>query len=529
MATTANSDHMSFSASSRVSVALRNPDLWLVFFITLAAAVLRLHMLATKSLWIDEAASVSFARMGMLPFLKLLWAYQGNMALYYFLLRFWIHLGDSEFLIRSLSALLGIASVSMLYLLGKRLFERKTALVGATLLAVHSFHIHYSQEARAYSLLPLLLIVAAYFLVRALQAPERKLFWGSYAVSAALAVYAHIFAVLVLAAHAVAVATRRPFTVRARTLAATVAVFGFLISPMAAFVVLQHGNQIDWVARLSWPDVLQSLELLTGSGGPALLLIYLGLCAAAFLDPEQSRRRTGNFALVLTLTWLALPPLVLIAGSLLKPLLVPRYLVMCVPALALLAARGINNLAVLLGRGRWPVPMAASLILVVALSLWGTERYFRSFPAQDDDWRTAVRYILEHERTGDGAIFYIPNVYSYRYYEHRAVEAGGKPAPEVLYPLPRFHLLSQGEVEQVTANRTRVWLVLHVESTNPKMVQVIESGLEKDFQPIEKRVFPGGDAITVILYAHDARFPGHVDRSAALQLSGRSARCQQCK
>ena len=52
------------------------------------------------------------------------------------------------------------------------------------------------------------------------------------------------------------------------------------------------------------------------------------------------------------------------------------------------------------------------------------------------EWRSAVGYILHHEQVGDGAIFYIPNVYSYRYYAHRALEAGGKPAPEVLYPPP---------------------------------------------------------------------------------------------
>ena len=64
--------------------------------ITMVGAVLRLHWLAVRSLWIDEAASVQFAVLPMRAFLRTLWGYQGNMALYYVLLRGWIHLGDAN-------------------------------------------------------------------------------------------------------------------------------------------------------------------------------------------------------------------------------------------------------------------------------------------------------------------------------------------------------------------------------------------------------------------------------------------------
>ena len=63
---------------------------------TIVGAALRLHQLSVKSFWIDEGASVSFATMPSASFLKTLWNYQGNMTLYYFLLRAWIHLGDGE-------------------------------------------------------------------------------------------------------------------------------------------------------------------------------------------------------------------------------------------------------------------------------------------------------------------------------------------------------------------------------------------------------------------------------------------------
>src|SRR5579862_6322615 len=136
---------------------------------TLLGALVRLHLLAAPSLWIDEGASVTFAALPWRPFVKVLWGYQGNMAFYYSLMHEWIHLGDSEFVVRSLSVLFGILAIPAIYILGARLFDRRTGLIAAVLLSVHSFHIHWSQEARAYSLTVLLLILTTYALTVALE------------------------------------------------------------------------------------------------------------------------------------------------------------------------------------------------------------------------------------------------------------------------------------------------------------------------------------------------------------------------
>ena len=48
------------------------------------------------------------------------------MALYYVLLRGWIHLGDSEFMVRALSVLMGVLTIPAIYYLGKQLFDRPT-------------------------------------------------------------------------------------------------------------------------------------------------------------------------------------------------------------------------------------------------------------------------------------------------------------------------------------------------------------------------------------------------------------------
>src|SRR5664279_1846616 len=87
------------------------PTLWVIIAI---GAALRLISLGAKSFWLDEIASVVIARMPGNSFWWWLWHDEGNMALYYVMLRPWlgIHLGEAT--VRLLSVVPGIASVPMM-------------------------------------------------------------------------------------------------------------------------------------------------------------------------------------------------------------------------------------------------------------------------------------------------------------------------------------------------------------------------------------------------------------------------------
>jgi mannosyltransferase len=478
---------------------------------TIIGAALRLHQLAAKSFWIDEGASVGFATMPWRPFLHTLWNYQGNMTLYYFLLRAWIHLGDSEFVVRSLSVLFAVLTIPVIYLLGERLFDRATGLTAAALLSVHSFHIQWSQEARAYSLLTLLLVVAAYFLICAMESTMESTkevstgFWIAFTVTAALSFYAHIFAVFVLAAFALSIAFPKPYRGRTRTNVLVAILFEHLVAPMALFVLVQHGgSQLAWLHRPSFSDVSEFLLLLTGEGGILLLVIYLTLAGLSFVHlPGASHSDKEKWALRLLLLWLVLPPLLTLAASPIKPLFFPRYMVLCVPALVLLAARGLAHLYNLPAR-RWVG--AAALALLIALSGWGTHEYFVNFVAENTDWRSAVNYILENQRPGDGVVIYTSHALCYRYYVDRA-ESQHKvaTAPDVLYPPDPRRLVSHDEVLSDTARRERVWLILHDEQKKPDELAVLLSTLAESFQPQETLAFPGKIWITVVLYGRAPR------------------------
>jgi mannosyltransferase len=470
---------------------------------TLIGTGLRLHLLATRSLWIDEASSVCFAALPWRPFLKLLWHGQANMVLYYVILRAWLHLGDGEFVVRSLSVLFGIAAIPAVYTLGARLFDRRTGVTAAILLSVHSFHVHWSQEARAYSLLTLLLVLTAHVLVSALESSRSRRHWIIFAIAAVMCVYTHVFAVLVLAGYAVAIVFPRPYSVNARMIALAGGIFAVLVSPMVVFVFLhREGSAISWVPRPTLSEISEAMQLMTSQGGVLLVLLYLALCILAVVhSTKTSATDKEGWVVRLLVLWLVLPFAVTLAASLIRPIFYPRYMVMCVPAMVLLGARGLTCLS------DWPAVKhwagATAMALVVLLSGWGVRNYFGDLYNVTSDWRSAVGFIVEHQQPGDGAFFFIANPYPYEYYTNRA-ERQHKltAAPDVLYPSATGQPLSRDEVRAVTRGRERVWLVLHFASDHPQELSIIQSTIAEGFQLEEQHVFTAGDPITILLYRH---------------------------
>ncbi len=126
---------------------------WLALLLVLFANVaVGLHCLSCKPFWFDESFSVEVARVDWRNFLHLMWWREANMSLYYVLLRFWLHFGQSPAWIRGLSVLIAASSVLAVYWVARLLFDRRVALMSAALLAFNAFDLRYSQEARSYAL-----------------------------------------------------------------------------------------------------------------------------------------------------------------------------------------------------------------------------------------------------------------------------------------------------------------------------------------------------------------------------------------
>jgi hypothetical protein len=99
--------------------------------------------------------------------------------------------------LRLVSLLAGLAAIPLTYLLGVRTVGRRAASAGAVLMTLSPFQIYYSTEARAYALVMLCCLLAALFLVIALDSGRTR-WWVAYGLSAAAAIYTHYTAIFVL-------------------------------------------------------------------------------------------------------------------------------------------------------------------------------------------------------------------------------------------------------------------------------------------------------------------------------------------
>ena len=127
----------------------------LLLLILALAAGLRFYNLGSQSLWSDEGNSAALATRSLAQITQDA-AHDIHPPLYYWLLRLWTSVfGLSEFALRSLSAVLGMLLVLVIYSLGARLFNRTTGLAAAFIAAIAPFQVYYSQEARMYILVAL--------------------------------------------------------------------------------------------------------------------------------------------------------------------------------------------------------------------------------------------------------------------------------------------------------------------------------------------------------------------------------------
>ncbi|HLH66302.1 MAG TPA: glycosyltransferase family 39 protein [Solirubrobacteraceae bacterium] len=176
--------------------AVRRPSgetIALVALVLLAAA-LRFSTLTDQSYWLDEAQAAHELGLSLPSMLGAWSAAEWNPPLYLLVAWPWAHvLGTGPGALRSLSALLGVGLVVLVYLCGRELVSGAAGLVAAALAAVDPFTIWYSQEAREYSLLLVLCAASLLSFARAHRAGARRdLLW--WAVLSALAILTQYFA-----------------------------------------------------------------------------------------------------------------------------------------------------------------------------------------------------------------------------------------------------------------------------------------------------------------------------------------------
>jgi mannosyltransferase len=462
-------------------------DLATVAIPTVLALILCLYDLSTRSLWLDESATIAIASQHGAAFGSALARDGGNMLGYYALMHVLIGVfGSGPVVVRLPSALAAAATVGILSLLGLRLFDRRVGFIAGILCAVSLPLVYWGQDGRGYTLM--VALVCASFLVLVLAVQRERAgwpLWLAYVALTTAAVYVGLVAVFVLPAQLVVLAWHRRRTAWLVTgMLATLA----CSIPLAILALSRGAAQVFWIPPPSAFTTKQILFTLTSAGlepqfysptGDVLRWVteVFIVGAAAWCLGELWTRRTRALAWrpALALSW-TLVPLVLLwviskAG---QSMWEARYLLVSLPAAALTLAWLITRVAELDLSGvavrhdrayLRAVPGALAAVLLVALLVLRGIQVGEAYGVSTEPWRTVTKLVLTSSRPGDCIAFYpLDARMPFRYY----VPAGASPPRPVLPTLPwrqvrsyveEYSTLSPSQVDQVAGSCRRVWLV----------------------------------------------------------------------
>ena len=307
-------------------------------------AALRFGWDGTQSYWHDEGITAYLVGLTPGHMLRLLPHSESTPPLYYCAAWVWARLfGVREAGLRSLSALVGTATVPVVYLIGRELASRRAALVAAALTATSPLLVWYSEEARAYAALAFVAALSLLVLLRALRSP-RAGWLAAWAAVAIAALATHYLAVLALAPEAAWLLWRHRRRPAAAVAVAAVIASGVALLPLA--VTQLRTGHTSWIAEIPLGLRLRQLggQFLVGFAQSPLLVAVSGAAVAVALGlvalGRHAERRAALAAAVLGLSPIVLALVLVGAGR--DEFLTRDVIVSWVP-LALLVAVGMAS------------------------------------------------------------------------------------------------------------------------------------------------------------------------------------------
>lgn len=483
--------------------------------ITILGAVLRFHELGKQPLWLDEAATLKFAQMS----LSQLWSENAvretNPPLYYTLQHFWLVFGDSEAALRSLSAIIGIINIPLLYCLGRILGGHWLGLVASGLLATSAINIQYSQEARAYALLSLSATLAILGLAYLLTNPAKAiapigeglisslqglvnihshlknvsadLAWLAYVIGVSVALYCHntAFLLLILANFITFVwwlttggLSKQFFFNWIVTNLIPILLWSWWLPKMLyqAVVTLQD----FWIPEPTFRTLIKTLIGLYGNKYSFLIILGLALLGIWYWRHQLIKI---NLTITFGLGTIILAFLI----SLWRPIFIIRIFIWTIVPSFILIAAGVLSL-------RKKVLIFISLAGLLFLQSINTGQYYQSF--QKEAWNSVASYLQSSLKSDDMIVLY-PTVIElplhYYFQPSQPVNQYGLKSfisNKQSFIDTRLPKITKNELSNNNYQFNHLWLIIRKrERVDPNNLLI--SDINKKMTQVEKRNFAG--------------------------------------
>ncbi len=450
-----------------------------------------------QSLWLDEGISTSVAE--NFNYRTIVTDFSPgdfHPPLHYLVLKLFTDvLGSSELPARLPSIIFGSLTVLMVYLLAKKLYDTRTALTAAVLLATSPLHIYYSQEARMYSQATFFSLTSLYFFISILQ-KDKLVNWIGFISSLVFALYTDYmpgFLLLAYVAYVLFFRKKISKTTIKSFVPAAILIFVSLLPWAGIFY-----NQLK--IGLSLPATTPQWHSVIGSATPRdlglvftkfiigqisvdnnltylLLFLPIGLYVTFLIFVSSLR-----MSVIRSTLWFYL--LLPVLSSFLLSFYIPAFtyfrLLYVLPALYVILASAINNL-------HWTKPTIAMLTLMLAVNIISATIYLTNPKFQREDWKSATSYIKENKTDSTVVLFESNYVISpFDYYNRGEVEAVGvldsfTPDPEKV----------SGNVKAATAGKNKLFLFQYLSPISDPQGIVFRSLIENGFKNTGTKDFRG--------------------------------------
>lgn len=451
-----------------------SPDRAIAILLGLGVALRLRAYLANRSLWLDE----SFLALNIIDrqFAELRQPLEYVQAAPFGFLyaeRLVVELlGASEYALRLLPLLCGIASVFMFWRIAQHLCSPFGVVVALAIFSVSEPLIYFSTEVKQYSS-DVAVALLLWWTFAGLETRLEEGRWHALALTGLLAIvavwcsYPAVFVLGGVGVHwiwqAVRGRSRRALLVRGLVVVAGAG--SFIVAYLTVHAVNEQAMRNLWrhaaaplvprsSADLAWLKAgawtLSGLPLGQAAAGLVTLTAFVG----ALVLWRQHRRWFWWFAGTLALTWLA--------SALGKYPLAPRLWLFLSPVVMLLTAVGVEEVW---RRTRGGLPMLAPALTVLLLAYPAMSAGHRVvYPREREEVRPLLEHIQQRQRPGDALYLYYSTEIAARYYAGRGLDFPGQVVVGVEAGGDWY--AHERDLEKLRG-RPRVWFLFsHVRSPN---------------------------------------------------------------
>ena len=468
----------------------------MIFPILAAGLILRLLGL-DQSLWLDEAINVNVA--GSLDFIPLITQYSlGDFhpPLYHVILRSWILLfGSSEIVVRIPSVIFAIGSIFTAYLITKNLFDKKTALIAATLVATAPLHIYYSQEARMYMLAAFLAGLSVYFFLALLE-KDKLINWIGFILATSLMLYSDYLPYLLLPVYLIFLYIYRR-KVKRSTLKSFLPAFIIIFLTITPWLILlpqqlsgglqTAQNSPAWARVVGAPQVssliLTFVKFTIGRISIDNNLIYAILFSPIALFVTVlfiiSTFRLSHHRTFLWY-WFFAPIFMSFAIAFFVPIYAYFRLLFVLPAFYIIWAAAITTI-------NWSKLIRILLLIALIINIGATVIYLENPKFQRENWKEAYLYVESHLKPKSVVLFEADYPAApFDYYNSKQIEAYGA--------LSNFHA-REDEVEKkvklYTTGKVQVFLFQYLTGITDPEGLVFRELSNQGYRNVQTKDFNG--------------------------------------